>query len=122
MITIYYSTSTDIASSWTLFTHADGPEIEEENPSFVAVENDNVTLSCGTMLVGNPTPVIEWTDNEGNVISTNNKYIFNNGPDVVSLVIIDTELIDSGNWTCRLITSETGGEVQRIVTLTVIGM
>lgn len=106
-----------------LSAHVDGPEIsEEEDPSFVAAENDNVTLICGTMLVGSPAPVIEWTNNEGNVINTtSNDYIFNNGPDVVSLVIIGTQLVDSGNWTCRLTTSETGGEVQRILTLTVIG-
>ena len=46
-----------------------GPEGDIQCAVLVAAD---ITLVCGTNIVGNPTPSISWTDNNGIIVSDGN--------------------------------------------------
>ena len=105
---------------------ADGPELIEPNSdTFATLQQDNVTLVCGTTLKGNPSPVGQWFSNTNNEISQNNeRFSINNGPDTVALTIFDVTQSDGGIWYCLLTLNTPNGTViqqlQRNLTLTIL--
>lgn len=99
----------------------DGPEIEGGDTNLVGVVNNNVTLICGIKVTSNPSPIVKWANEKGEIAPNNTSYIVNSGPDIVSLLISKAELFDTGTWTCTLTNSETDREIKRNVILTVIG-
>lgn len=76
---------------------------------------------CGANLIGNPKPMVQWRDSQGNIVDTNNTaYIFNNDRELVTLTLLQTQLNDSGNWTCTLSSNVTGNIVERMFSLIII--
>ncbi len=101
--------------------YIDGPEIAAAESALAAVELGNVTLVCGANLVGHPAPNVQWRNSADVVIDpTNTNFVFNDGPEFVSLTIISAQLSDTGNWTCTLSSNETVVTVERMLPLTVI--
>ncbi len=85
------------------------------------MEQANVTLMCGTNVVGHPVPSVQWRDSADSVIDTaDTAFVFNNGPELVSLTILSAQLSNTGNWTCTLTSTETAVIVERMLSLTVI--
>ena len=102
--------------SWT-----DGPDITL-GPSVVAtLEGDNATLVCGTNLTGNPEPTVQWMDNNNTEVRRNDsRFVFDDGPEIVSLSIFNVTVEDDGIWRC-IVQVENASEVQQNVTLTAVG-
>ncbi len=70
---------------------------------YVVLVGDSVTLVCATSLFANPSPVIKWSDNNQQVITTVGRY--NDDGAGVSLSIADVQANDNGVWSCSLTVS-----------------
>ena len=103
------------------FSWTDGPDITL-GPSVVAtLEGDNATLVCGTNLTGNPEPTVQWMDNNNTEVRRNDsRFVFDDGPEIVSLSIFNVTVEDDGIWRC-VVQVENASEVQQNVTLTAVG-
>ena len=95
------------------FYSADGPELVPGPDMQYALLNDPVSLICGYKLDSYPPVNITWTDPKGNVILNSDRYIQDNGPEIVRLNITNTSKHDNGRWTCNFAKFE--------FTLTVVG-
>ena len=110
-----------------IYCFPDGPELDEPTSrSFATLLEDNVTLICGTNLVGNPEPIVHWLSNTGNEVSPNDKsFSISNGSQVVSLTIFNANLSSAGNWSCILSLNAPNGSTiqqqQRNLILTIVG-
>jgi len=82
----------------------------------VILEGGNITLVCGNSAIGNPTPTISWTDNNGTTVSDGSGI---SGSDTLMLAIIDITRNHSGNWTCSV--ENTVRDVERQIILVVVG-
>ena len=79
---------------------SDPPEIDGPGDSQHAVlEGGDITLACGTSTVGNPTPTISWTDNNGTTVSDGPGI---SGLDTLMLTITSVTRNHTGNWTCSV--------------------
>ena len=79
---------------------SDPPEIDGPGDSQHAVlEGGDITLACGTSTVGNPTPTISWTDNNGTTVSDGPGI---SGSDTLILAITSVTRNHTGNWTCSV--------------------
>ena len=94
-------------------------------PQFVGPEGDirravlvgaDITLVCGANIVGNPTPIISWTDNNVVIISDGNGI---SGSTTLSLTIASVTRDQAGNWTCTVANSL--GSIRHLISLTVVG-
>ena len=95
--------------------------MESAGLSFIGAEDDNVSIVCGLQLRGDPAAIVQWRDGEGRLLDApNSTFLFNNGPEVVDLMILGAKLSDSGNWTCTLTNTQTGIVLERILALTII--
>ena len=100
---------------------SDGPEIAEPvSDTFATLEDSNVTLICGTDLRGNPKPTVEWFTNTGETVN-DQCFSTSNDSDTVSLTIYGATLNDSGIWSCVVSSNLTTGQLQRNLTLTILG-
>ena len=110
-----------------LLLYVDGPEVVEPSSNlFATLEEDNITLICGSNLVGNPPPVVTWLSNTNDEIGlSDNRFQINSGPDIVSLTIFNATQNDSGTWRCVLALSAPNGtliqQLERNLTLIVLG-
>ena len=104
----------------------DGPEIVEYSSDlFATLEEDDITLTCGSNLVGNPPPVVTWLSNTNAEIGlSDDRLQINSGPDIVSLTIFNATQNDSGTWRCVLTSSAPNGtliqQLERNLTLIVL--
>ena len=94
--------------------------------SVAALEENNITIVCGTNLEGNPAPIVQWFSNIGDKVSADNPaFTLNDGPDIVSLTITETNSSHSGIWICVLTTKSPNGttiqRLQRNLTVTILG-
>ena len=111
----------------SIYKLSDGPELTEPlSNAFATPQGNNVTLLCGTNLVGNPIPVVQWFSNTGNEISpSNDNFSINNGPNFVSLTIFNATQNDNGTWNCVLTLNASNGttlqQVERDLSLTILG-
>ena len=80
---------------------------------YFALLNDPVSLICGYNLDSNAPVNITWTNPQGNVIHNSDRYIYDNGPEIVRLNITSTSNDDGGTWMCSFTKFE--------FTLTVVG-
>ena len=65
----------------------------------VILEGDDITLVCGSSAIGNPTPTISWTDNNGTTVSDSLGIL---GSDTLLLTITGVTRDHTGNWTCSV--------------------
>ena len=65
----------------------------------VILEGDDITLVCGSSAIGNPTPTISWTDNNGTTVSDSVGIL---GSDTLLLTITGVTRDHTGNWTCSV--------------------
>jgi len=65
----------------------------------VILEGDDITLVCGSSAIGNPTPTISWTDNNGTTVSDSSGIL---GSDTLLLTITGVTRDHTGNWTCSV--------------------
>jgi len=82
----------------------------------VILEGSDITLVCGNRVIGNPTPTISWTDNNGTTVSDGSGI---SGSDTLMLTIMDVTHNHTGNWTCSVENSVRDAERQII--LVVVG-
>ena len=113
MIVIYY------------YACAVGPELTSNSSTFATLQHDSVTLVCGSTLIGNPPPVIQWFSNTNNEINqTDDQFVVNNGPEIVALTILNASQSDDGIWHCVLTSNTPNGtiiqQLQRNLTLTIL--
>jgi len=98
-----------------------GPDITLGASVVATLEGDNATLICGTNLTGNPEPTIQWMDNNNTEVRRNDsRFVFNDGPEIVSLDISNVTVEDDGMWICN-VQVENVSEVQQNITLVVVG-
>ena len=93
-------------------------------PSIAAsVSGDNVTLICGTNLTGNPEPTIQWIDNNNTEVNrSDSRFVFVDGPEIVSLTIYNVTVEDEGVWRCSVqVENITDADIEHNITLTVVG-
>ena len=93
-------------------------------PSIAAsVSGDNVTLICGTNLTGNPEPTIQWIDNNNTEVNrSDSRFVFGDGPEIVSLTIYNVTVEDEGVWRCSVqVENITDADIEHNITLTVVG-
>ena len=93
-------------------------------PSIAAsVSGDNVTLICGTNLTGNPEPTIQWIDNNNTEVNrSDGRFVFGDGPEIVSLMIYNVTVEDEGVWRCSVqVGNITDADIEHNITLTVVG-
>ena len=64
---------------------------------------DSLSLVCGTGLDSNPQATITWTAPDGTIIMNDDRYMLENGPEIVRLNITGTILNDSGIWSCEIV-------------------
>ena len=106
---------------------SDGPELMEPlSNTFTTLQQSSITLICGVSVVGNPFPVVQWFSNTGDEISpSDGNFSINNGPDVVSLTIVDPSQADNGTWNCVFTLFAPNGtalkQLERTVSLVVVG-
>ena len=88
-----------------------------------AVSGDNVTLICGTNVTGNPEPTIEWIDNNNTEVNrSDGRFVFVDGPEIVSLIVYNVTEEDEGVWRCIVqVENITDADIEHNVTLTVVG-
>ncbi len=79
----------------------DDPELVPGPAKQFALLNDPVSLICGYNLDSNPPVNITWTDPQGNVVQNSDRYILDNGPEIVRLNITNTSNNDNGTWKCN---------------------
>ena len=91
-------------------------QIEVPGDAHVILEGGDITLVCGTSAIGNPTPTISWTDNNGTTVSDGSGI---SGSDTLMLTIIDVTRNHTGNWTCSVENSVR--DVERQIILVVVG-
>ena len=65
----------------------------------VILEGDDITLVCGSSAIGNPTPTISWTDNNGTTVSDSSGI---SGSNTLLLTITGVTRNHTGNWTCSV--------------------
>jgi len=82
----------------------------------VILEGGNITPVCGNRVIGNPTPTISWTDNNGTTVSDGSGI---SGSDTLMLTIINFTRNHTGNWTCSVENSVRDEERQ--IVLVVVG-
>ena len=90
-----------------------GPEGDIRRAVLVAAD---ITLVCGTNIVGNPTPTISWMNNNGVIVSDGNGV---SGSMTLSLTVTSVTRDQAGNWTCTVANSL--GSIQHLISLTVVG-
>ena len=109
------------------YNYTDGPELTEPTSmSSTALQGDNISLTCGNELKGNPAPSIRWISNTGDEIDeTNTRFSIRNRSEVVCLTIFNATLRDAGIWSCMLHSTLPNGtiiqQLQRNLTLTILG-
>lgn len=105
-------TTSPVAPSITL-----GPSIA------ASVSGDNVTLVCGTNVTGNPQPTIQWIDNNNTEVEiSDSRFMFVDGPEVVSLTIYNVTVEDEGVWRCIVrVENISDSDIEHNITLTVVG-
>ena len=91
-------------------------QIEVPGDTHVILEGGDITLVCGTSAIGNPTPTISWTDNNGTTVSDGSGI---SGSDTLMLTIMDVTRNHTGNWTCSVENSVRDAE--RRIVLVVVG-
>lgn len=79
----------------------DGRELVPDPTMQFALLNDPVSLICGYNLDSNPSVNITWTNPQRKVVHNSDRYILDNGPDIVRLNITNTSGDDHGTWTCN---------------------
>jgi len=82
----------------------------------VILEGGDITLVCGNSAIGNPTPTISWTDNNGTTVSDGPGI---SGSDTLMLTITGVTRNHTGNWTCSVENSVRDEERQ--IMLVVVG-
>jgi len=82
----------------------------------VILEGNVITLVCDNRVIGNPTPTISWTDNNGITVTDGSGI---SGSDTLMLTIIDVTRNHTGNWTCSVENSVRDDEHQ--IMLVVVG-
>ena len=82
----------------------------------VILEGGDITLVCGNSAIGNPTPTISWTDNNGTTVSDGSGI---SGSDTLMLTITSITRNHTGNWTCSVENSVRDEERQ--IMLVVVG-
>ena len=74
------------------------PQIEGSGDTQrVILEGNDITLVCGNGVIGNSTPTISWTDNNGTTVSDGSGI---SGSDTLMLRITSVTRNHTGNWTC----------------------
>lgn len=88
-----------------------------------AVSGDNVTLICGTNVTGNPEPTIQWIDNNNTAVNrSDGRFVFVDGPEIVSLMVYNVTEEDEGVWRCIVqVENITDADIEHNITLTVVG-
>ena len=72
------------------------------------LQNDTLSLVCGTGLDSNPQATVTWMAPDGTTIMDNARYDLVNGPEIVRLNFTHTILSDTGTWRCQVrVDSET---------------
>ena len=90
----------------------DGPG----NTQRAILEGGDITLVCGNSAIGNPTPTISWTDNNGITVSDGPEI---SGSDTLMLTITSVTRNHRGIWICNAENSV--GNIQRQIVLDVGG-
>ena len=83
-----------------------------------------MSLICGYKLRSNPQAQITWTNPSENIVQNGERYILDDGPEVVRLNISSANKSDGGKWRCRctLFTNDSREKsLFRDVILTVVG-
>jgi len=92
---VMYCVSNDKLCFASVPPEIDGPGDTQR----VILEGDDITLVCGSSAIGNPTPTISWTDNNGTTVSDSSGI---SGSDTLLLTITDVTRDHTGNWTCSV--------------------
>ena len=113
--------------SSTINLITDGPELDEPvTDIFATVQEESVTVVCGTNLASSPPPIVQWfSDTDSEISPSDERFSMSNGPDVVSLTIFNTTRNDNGTWNCVLTLNSPNGTVigrlERNVTVFILG-
>ena len=107
-----YCVSTDKLCFASVPPEIDGPGDTQR----VILEGDDITLVCGSSAIGNPTPTISWTDNNGTTVSDSSGIL---GSDTLLLTITGVTRDHTGNWTCSVENSIRN--IDRQIILVVVG-
>ena len=100
----------------------DGPELLPAAREHTTIENCPVSLVCGYNLDSNPPAVVTWRDPWGRLVTSNNLYTVDHGPDVLKLDIASANREHEGVWTCNVIVNgSVGTSLSRQVNLRVLG-
>ena len=92
---VMYCVSNDKLCFASVPPELDGPGDTQR----VILEGDDITLVCGSSAIGNPTPTISWTDNNGTTVSDSSGI---SGSNTLLLTITGVTRNHTGNWTCSV--------------------
>ena len=110
--------------NYSTFCFPDGPELVPGPSEYYVHLNDPVTLICGYKLSSSPSTQITWTHPEGHPVQLGDRYVLDNGPQIVRLNISNASKNDGGVWRCSYTLLVNGSQVNaqyRNVSLTIVG-